>query len=429
MTKFEKGVQYFINKPKQLEKSSGKFTRGALANGLFLGESSEFVNSAKYEARLILKNQENVELQLEVNDLEKTIVQLSEKIENDGVEGKTTYKFISVKSLEPHELDELVHVDNVKFKRGQTWHKHNPQTQKWTYSISVLPVKQEIQDLINHTQQFTEFLTTYKPEPIIYEFVDKIFSKDDAILIFPKQDAHFNKYDIYGNNNIHDRFTEIETKTIEILLEASLFNTIEKTTYIVGSDQFNSEWTQLTTKGTPQTNILNYQDSFKLICDHEISIIENILAVSKGVEILFIPGNHDEYVGWHLVNFLSAYYRNNDKVLINDQVFNTKFERYSNSGIMFNHGDVIKPKDLALHFPLQFKEEWSKCDNYYIFTGDKHVEKSIDFNGINFYQVPALSQATGKWDNKHLYEARPEMQAFLIKKDKYLTNIFKRKLC
>lgn len=428
MTNLERAVEYFITKPDMLVRSSGKFIRGIYGKHIFQGKSKEFVLKAKQEAKFFLLSQENKTLSNNVSDLEDKIVNLVEKIENDGQDNKTTYKFVSSKSLEPSELDELVHVDNINYKRGQTWHKHNPVTNTWSYSISVMPVKQEIRDVLNFTQQFTDFIKTYEPKPVVYSFIDKSYKKEDAILIFPKQDAHFNKLDIYGNNNIQDRFTQIETKTIEILLEASIFNNLEKITYIVGSDQFNSEWTSLTTKGTPQSNIHSYQDSFKLICEHEITIIENLLTCSNGVEILFIPGNHDEYVGWHLINYLSAYYKNNDKVIINDSTLNTKFERYSNSGIMFNHGDVLKQKDLALHFPIQFKQEWSLCDNYYVFTGDKHTEKTIDLNGITCFQVPALSQSTGKWDNKHLYEARPELQAFLIKKDQYLTNIYKRKL-
>lgn len=424
----ESGINYFVQNPKMLYKSSGKFIKNLYGKGLFLNKTAQYVNECKDKARAILSNTSNVEANNYISELEKEVVSLVEKIENDKQEGVTTYKFVASKSLEPHELDELVHVDNVNYKRCQTWHKYNPNTKQWSYSISVMPVKQEVKDLLVFTKNFTDFLQTYKPTITLQKVPRTSFLKQNSILIFPKQDAHFNKLDIYGNNDINERFTKIEQKTVEILTEASIFNNLEEIIYIVGSDQFNSEWTSLTTKGTPQQNILSYQDAFKAICNHEITIIENLRQTTSKLTVLFVPGNHDEYVGWHLVNYLQGFYKDDASIVFEDSTINTKFQRYSNSALMFNHGDAIKPKDLAVNFPIQFKSEWSMCDNFYIFTGDKHTEKSVDFNGINFYQVPQLSRATGKWDNKMGFEARPEMQAFLIKESEGMTNIYKRKL-
>jgi hypothetical protein len=96
---------------------------------------------------------------------------------------------------------------------------------------------------------------------------------------------------------------------------------------------------------------------------------------------------------------------------------------------MFNHGDAIKPAKLANMFPIEFKEEWSKCNNYYIFTGDKHHEVSIDFNGIKFYQLPALSGSKSLWDEKNGHTCSPaELTAFLIEEDQGMSAIYKQRL-
>ena len=94
---------------------------------------------------------------------------------------------------------------------------------------------------------------------------------------------------------------------------------------------------------------------------------------------------------------------------------------------MFNHGDAIKPSKLASIFPIEYKEEWSNHNNFYIFTGDKHHQLSEDFNGITFYQLPAFSTAKGLWEDKNGHVgAKPEMTGFLIDEIDGMTNIFKQ---
>ena len=90
---------------------------------------------------------------------------------------------------------------------------------------------------------------------------------------------------------------------------------------------------------------------------------------------------------------------------------------------------AIKAAKLANIFPIEFKEKWSYHDNYYIFTGDRHHEVSLDFNGIKFYQIPAFSKAKSLWDDKmgHVC-SKAEVTGFLIEFDNGMTNIFKQYL-
>ena len=47
-------VDYFVNNPKQLSRSAGKFVRGERGGPLFKGTTLDQVNQAKKEAREIL---------------------------------------------------------------------------------------------------------------------------------------------------------------------------------------------------------------------------------------------------------------------------------------------------------------------------------------------------------------------------------------
>jgi hypothetical protein len=95
--------------------------------------------------------------------------------------------------------------------------------------------------------------------------------------------------------------------------------------------------------------------------------------------------------------------------------------------MMFNHGDALKPAKLAHLFPMEYKNDWSSHEHFYIFTGDKHHEMSLDFNGIKFYQLPAFSTAKSGWDDKNGYTVtRGEVTGFLLDYDDGMTNIFKQ---
>ena len=97
--------------------------------------------------------------------------------------------------------------------------------------------------------------------------------------------------------------------------------------------------------------------------------------------------------------------------------------------ITMNHGDALKPAKLAALFPAEFREAWSFHENFYIFTGDRHHELSLDLDGIKFYQLPAFSNTKSLWDDKNGYTCvKAEATGFLIDETEGITNIFKQYL-
>ena len=195
-------------------------------------------------------------------------------------------------------------------------------------------------------------------------------------------------------------------------------NQIEEINYIIGSDEFNSEWTGMTTKGTPQQNILSYQEAFEKITNFNIETIKLLRYYTPKVNVILLNGNHDEFIGWHLAHVLKTVFSKIDSVTIDSEVQNTKVISYKSNLMLLNHSDVIKPADLAAKFPIIAKDQWSQHSNYYCISGDKHHEFSHDYNGTMFYQVPQLSTSKSKWDDKQGYiTSKPEFIAFLFEED------------
>lgn len=399
-------------------KKSKKFYADKL--GITESEVDELLKELKARESI----QEEAEVGTYIVELEEAIVRYEEDIAK-GVGEVIFNTKDEIKSLD--ELIEKCKIDTEKWEITKYVQNYwgNGETPHWQVKawLGKKTSEQVFQD------SFVEFLSTYEPVCQAIATPSVTMNRPDAMLIINKQDAHLNKYDIDGDNNITDRLAEIMYKVEVIATQARLANDLERITYIIGSDEFNSEYSGATTKGTPQQNTHTYHSSFKYICDHEILMISMLLSHAKEVEVVYVAGNHDEFVGWHMVNWLKMFFRNEPRVTIDDSPKYRKYVTYGETAMMFNHGDAIKPAKLAGIFPMEFKSAWSLFEHFYIFTGDKHHEVSHDFNGIKFYQIPAFSKAKSLWDDKmgHVC-SRAEVTGFLIDHHHGMTNIFKQYL-
>jgi hypothetical protein len=387
-----------------------------------LGIGEEEVESLLKEIRE--SNRNEAEASDYIGVLEDAIV----KYEEDLAKGVGEIIFNSAEEI--RSLDELIakcKIDTEKWEITKYVQNYwgNSKTPHW--QVKAWMAKKTTEQLFQDS--FVEFLKEYQPTS--KEIPTPRQNTDNSLgcLIINKQDSHLNKFDVDGNNDINKRFSNILNKVETIVNQASLSNYMDSVIYIIGSDEFNSEFTGTTTKGTPQQNILTYHDSFEKICNHEIEMITMLLQKTDNVQVVYVAGNHDEFVGWHMITWLAAYFKDVSRVTFDCSPKYRKYVSYGETAMMFNHGDAMKPAKLASIFPIEFREEWSNNKNFYIFTGDKHHEISIDFGGIKFYQIPAFSNAKSSWDEKNGYTGvRAEVTGFLIDFEQGMTNIFKQYL-
>lgn len=226
----------------------------------------------------------------------------------DKSKGTKEFTFTADNIPTEEEIIEHFNVDITKFRINQIYHKTSFGG-KYAITVSLLALKG------NQTLELDEkFLLKLGNINPFSTFTSDYFglnnsNKPKASLLIPKQDAHWNKKDINGDNSIEDRFA-VFTKTLLSQLENVIkTNTLEKITYIIGSDEFNSEWTDQTTKGTPQQNILSYQEAFEKISEFNIETIKLLRFYSPKIEVVLLNGNHDHNVSWHLINLLKQVFK------------------------------------------------------------------------------------------------------------------------
>jgi hypothetical protein len=340
---------------------------------------------------------------------------------------KGTKEFIFTASRIPSDEEIISHfnIDTNRFRINQIYHKTSFGG-KYAITVSLLALKGN--ETIKIDEEFITKLNSLNPffvEEVKSDISFGDLGKPKASFIIPKQDAHWSKKDIHGDNSMEDRFARF-TKILSIQLEkTSKTNFIEEIVYIIGSDEFNAESTGMTTKGTPQQDIFSFNKSFEKISEFNIQIIKFLASYSPRVKVMLLNGNHDHNISWHLAHLLKHIFNGNESIEIDDSLNNTKFYSYKQNLVMLNHGDVIKPKDLAAKFPVMAKEQWSSHSNYIVLTGDKHHEVSHDFNGIMWFQVPQLSNAKSAWDDKMGFNtSKAELLSFILEED-HLSNIFR----
>ena len=400
-------------KIKLMSKNTSKLEQ--LKKLLYLKKSNDF-----YASKLNISVLEVEKLR---NELRQAPLSKETTIKHNIEKGSFEFTGYYTTAPTPEQIIKDHKIDLNQWKLSSFWSK-----QKGTgYYVSAFfkAMPKEEKALVSFTETLKNFKSPHVP---FYIKKDKLFKQPQACLIFNMQDAHWNKYDNNGKNNMNDRFSTVYSKMSRIVNKASFGSNLQKIIYVLGSDQFNSEYTGTTTKGTPQSNLFTYEESFEKIAKNEITVINFLLEKAENVEVIYVPGNHDHFVGWHLVQFLSAYFRNQKNLMFDTEQKATKYRRYQNTDLQFNHGDVLKDEKLAQLFPMDFKHEWSICDHFISMVGDKHHEVAKDLNGIKFYQLPALSSSKSTWDDKQGFSCKGEMMAFLILEKDGITDIYHEKI-
>lgn len=347
----------------------------------------------------------------------------------DRNKGTKTFSFTADYIPTEAEIVEHFNIDLSKWYINQIYHKTSFGG-KYAITVSQLALKGN--QVINITDKFLEDLKQVPTIPVTKTQTVSTSSMfqdlSPACLLIGKQDVHWNKFDIDGNNSIEKRFADFTLLISKQLDRVQKLHNLDKIIYVVGSDEFNSEWTSQTTKGTPQQNILTYQEAFEKVSKYSISFIKYLLSFTRKVEVVLLNGNHDHNVSWHLANLLSHVFSETTNVSVDTELKNTKVLEYGDNLILINHGDEMKPKELASKFPIIAKDKWSQYNNFTVISGDKHHEVAHDYNGVRTYQLPQLSKAKSAWDDKkgHIC-SKAELVTFLFD-EKELSLILKNEI-
>lgn len=242
-----------------------------------------------------------------------------------------------------------------------------------------------------------------------------------AVVLSPT-DLHIGKVgfmDLDGNENSFEKTREILINETKLRLkEIARYGKPSKIFVTIGSDMLHIDNLYgTTTKGTKVNYYGNHKDLTLKSCYLMQEFCNMCLAAADEMEIVFMPGNHDETTSLTLFANLMGYYSNHPeaaRISYNHELLDRQYCKWGNNLIGFYHGQNISKEKLQPLMAYEARVEWGETENHMWFTGHLHHELSADKNGVLFYQMPCLS-ATDEWSHRRGYVmSRKAMPAYLI---------------
>lgn len=232
--------------------------------------------------------------------------------------------------------------------------------------------KDAVQTLIEDAKKFSP-----KYPKVNYKKYD-----DGCLYEIAMPDIHFGRL-AWGEETGDDFDINIAQKAVCSVIEQLLSFTgkynISKILLPIGNDFYNSDNnTDTTTRGTPQQEDTRWQKTFRRGRELAQEMIDSCIAIAP-VDILIVPGNHDQQRSFYLGEVLEAWYANNANVKIDNCAAQRKYYQYGKSLIGFAHGYSENVQNLPLVMALEVPDKWAQTTYREWHTGDKHHKKDMVF--------------------------------------------------
>jgi hypothetical protein len=195
-----------------------------------------------------------------------------------------------------------------------------------------------------------------------------------------------------------------QEQAFETLLARSSHLAFERVLLIVGNDGLHVDSNaNTTTKGTPQDVDGRSFKTFGVTWRTYVDQIERARRLAP-VQVVVMPGNHDTLSMLHIGEVLTAWFRNDPDVTVDNLPKPRKYVTFGRNLIGIQHGDSGKPQQWASQMPLEAETIWAGRPHRHILTGHLHTERmeQDEVNGVKVWRVPSLAPAD-YWHSKNGY--------------------------
>lgn len=147
---------------------------------------------------------------------------------------------------------------------------------------------------------------------------------------------------------------------------------ISRILFPVGNDFFNSNNSEMTTAhGTPQTDDARWHRTFSLGAKLVVGIIDKLSQFAP-VDVVIVPGNHDEERIWYLGEYLQAWYHKNPNVDVDNRPQKRKYYTFEKVLLGLTHGYSEKIGELGSLMAYEVPQLWAQSKYREWHLGDKH---------------------------------------------------------
>ncbi len=205
----------------------------------------------------------------------------------------------------------------------------------------------------------------------------------------------------------------------------------EKILIVLGNDFFNVNSKDNTTAhGTPQAEDDRWQKTFIAGRQLWVEIIERCLALAP-VDIMVVPGNHDEERSFYLGDALECWFDRNESVNVYNGPEKRKYYRWGRCLIGFTHGsEERKGKGVLVNLmATEMPQEWAETRYREWHKGHLHAASTWAFQvldeelGVRESVLPSLV-ATDDYHAKKGYSHLRETMGMAWHREQGKTDVF-----
>jgi len=175
-----------------------------------------------------------------------------------------------------------------------------------------------------------------------------------------------------------------------------------------------------TTNGTFQDNDSRWQKMIITAQELAVTAIELMKKEADIVEVILIQGNHDFVTSFHIVRYLKAYYKNDDRVEIDDSPKLRKYRLIGINLIGYSHGDK-EGKNIYDIMHNEVPKLWGKSKYREFHLGHIHTREVREKNGVIFRWIPAAA-AKSSWEYNKAFTSMAGSKGYLYHRNKGLYN-------
>lgn len=267
-------------------------------------------------------------------------------------------------------------------------------TVKTLYSVKVWFARRPEKPMTDVLRSLVSDITSLSPK---FTALPHRVSTHNNLFVPIFTDPHFNRRALSRDWTLDIASAEfLQTVDVMIRRVGGLNTNIDKVCFVLGNDAGNSDDHRgsQTTKGTPQ------QDSARQVEMIDVVIRTFVAAALRfrelaPVDIIMIGGNHDRLITYMLGKVLEAYFHNTADITVNAAPEPRKYYSYGRTLLGFEHGDVVKAKDLAMIMADECADLWHSNQHRLFYRGHFHRQSEVyhaveDIQGVVVKTFPAF---------------------------------------
>lgn len=348
-------------------------------------------------------------------------------INADGTQTRNALLVLSEEEIKTPELLLKAHGYSIKdfeliSSKNSMWHQNSNQKGLMTLYCSKITVKPRTEISLQEVEEIFKKMDREKKDSqnILYDINlnnNNIEKKESLVLNF--FDVHFSKLAHKSETEENYDYKIAKKRMYDSIIEYSQRfkdRYFENIYFAIGQDYFNSEPNGATVGNTKQDNDSRYSVMFEQGVSALIDVIEFLKKMGDKIYVPLIQGNHSTYTEYYAAQYLKAWYRNDNQVIVDASPIPRKYFRYGVNLFGFTHNSEEKNRIYNL-MQVEAPEDWAYTIERTWFTGHLHCESVNEVGGVYIRQAPTLC-GTDAWHKRSGYvNPIKRTQCFIYDKD------------